>query len=186
MPLPHELRFEAMTAAPTGPRPPAMPCLSMPAATIPRARTSTPRNGRACGGTAWSGAGWSLFWTWPIKDLAPRSIRTPLRCAWSWSAVPEALIAVSFSKNLGLVSGAGRYGLIVISENAARADAVQSHMQHHTHRKHLLHAAGSRRGHCRQDLCGAALEATSGFKNSTPCERGFRTCAPCWPRDFKK
>jgi aspartate aminotransferase len=43
--------------------------------------------------------------------------------------VPEALIAVSFSKNLGLYrERAG--GLIVISENAARADAVQSHMLH--------------------------------------------------------
>ena len=43
--------------------------------------------------------------------------------------VPEALIAVSFSKNLGLYrERAG--ALIVISENAARADAVQSHMLH--------------------------------------------------------
>jgi aspartate aminotransferase len=43
--------------------------------------------------------------------------------------VPEALIAVSFSKNLGLYRE--RVGsLIVISENAARADAVQSHMLH--------------------------------------------------------
>lgn len=42
---------------------------------------------------------------------------------------PEALIAVSFSKNLGLYRE--RFGgLIVISENAARADAVQSHMLH--------------------------------------------------------
>lgn len=41
--------------------------------------------------------------------------------------VPEALIAVSFSKNLGLYRE--RVGaLIVVSENAARADAVQSHM----------------------------------------------------------
>ena len=43
--------------------------------------------------------------------------------------VPEALIAVSFSKNLGLYRERVG-GLIVISENAARADAVQSHMQH--------------------------------------------------------
>jgi aspartate aminotransferase len=43
--------------------------------------------------------------------------------------VPEALIAVSYSKNLGLYRE--RVGaLIVISENAARADAVQSHMLH--------------------------------------------------------
>jgi aspartate aminotransferase len=43
--------------------------------------------------------------------------------------VPEALIAVSFSKNLGLYRE--RVGaLIVISENAARADATQSHMLH--------------------------------------------------------
>jgi aspartate aminotransferase len=43
--------------------------------------------------------------------------------------VPEALIAVSFSKNLGLYRE--RVGaLIVVSENAARADAVQSHMLH--------------------------------------------------------
>ena len=41
--------------------------------------------------------------------------------------VPEALIAVSFSKNLGLYRE--RVGaLMIVSENAARADAVQSHM----------------------------------------------------------
>lgn len=41
--------------------------------------------------------------------------------------VPEALIAVSFSKNLGLYRE--RVGaLIIVSENAARADAVESHM----------------------------------------------------------
>lgn len=41
--------------------------------------------------------------------------------------VPEALVAVSFSKNLGLYRE--RVGcLIVISENETRADAVQSHM----------------------------------------------------------
>ena len=41
--------------------------------------------------------------------------------------VPEALIAVSFSKNLGLYRE--RVGsLIVVSNNEARADAVQSHM----------------------------------------------------------
>jgi aspartate aminotransferase len=41
--------------------------------------------------------------------------------------VPEALIAVSFSKNLGLYRE--RVGsLIVVSENETRADAVQSHM----------------------------------------------------------
>jgi aspartate aminotransferase len=43
--------------------------------------------------------------------------------------VPEALIAVSFSKNLGLYRERVG-GLIVISENAGRADAVQSHMLH--------------------------------------------------------
>jgi aspartate/tyrosine/aromatic aminotransferase len=43
--------------------------------------------------------------------------------------VPEALIAVSFSKNLGLYRERVG-GLIVVSENAARADAVQSHMLH--------------------------------------------------------
>jgi aspartate aminotransferase len=43
--------------------------------------------------------------------------------------VPEALIAVSFSKNLGLYRERVG-GLIVISENAARADAVQGHMLH--------------------------------------------------------
>jgi aspartate aminotransferase len=43
--------------------------------------------------------------------------------------VPEALIAVSFSKNLGLYRERVG-GLIVISENATRADAVQSHMLH--------------------------------------------------------
>jgi aspartate aminotransferase len=43
--------------------------------------------------------------------------------------VPEALIAVSFSKNLGLYRE--RVGaLIVVSENAERADAVYSHMLH--------------------------------------------------------
>jgi aspartate aminotransferase len=41
--------------------------------------------------------------------------------------VPEALIAISFSKNLGLYRE--RVGaLLVISESAARADAVMSHM----------------------------------------------------------
>jgi aspartate aminotransferase len=41
--------------------------------------------------------------------------------------VPEALIAVSFSKNLGLYRE--RVGsLIVVSDNETRADAVQSHM----------------------------------------------------------
>jgi len=43
--------------------------------------------------------------------------------------VPEALIAVSFSKNLGLYRERVG-GLIVISENASRADAVQTHMLH--------------------------------------------------------
>jgi aspartate aminotransferase len=43
--------------------------------------------------------------------------------------VPEALIAVSFSKNLGLYRERVG-GLIAVSENAARADAVQSHMLH--------------------------------------------------------
>jgi len=43
--------------------------------------------------------------------------------------VPEALIAVSFSKNLGLYRERVG-GLIVVSENATRADAVQSHMLH--------------------------------------------------------
>jgi aspartate/tyrosine/aromatic aminotransferase len=43
--------------------------------------------------------------------------------------VPEALIAVSFSKNLGLYRE--RVGsLIVVSESASRADAVQTHMLH--------------------------------------------------------
>jgi aspartate aminotransferase len=43
--------------------------------------------------------------------------------------LPEALIAVSFSKNLGLYRE--RVGaLIVVSENAERADAVNSHMLH--------------------------------------------------------
>ena len=43
--------------------------------------------------------------------------------------VPEALIAVSFSKNLGLYRERVG-GLIVVSESASRADAVQSHMLH--------------------------------------------------------
>lgn len=43
--------------------------------------------------------------------------------------VPEALIAVSFSKNLGLYRERVG-GLIVVSENASRADAVQSHTLH--------------------------------------------------------
>src|SRR6201996_7483733 len=43
--------------------------------------------------------------------------------------LPEALIAVSFSKNLGLYRE--RVGaLIVVSENAVRADAVSSYMLH--------------------------------------------------------
>ncbi len=41
--------------------------------------------------------------------------------------VPEALVAISFSKNLGLYRE--RVGaLITVGENAARADAVQSHV----------------------------------------------------------
>jgi aspartate aminotransferase len=43
--------------------------------------------------------------------------------------LPEALIAVSFSKNLGLYRERVG-GLIIVSESAARADAVQSHMLH--------------------------------------------------------
>jgi aspartate aminotransferase len=43
--------------------------------------------------------------------------------------VPEALVAVSFSKNLGLYRERVG-GLIVISENSSRADAVYSHMLH--------------------------------------------------------
>ena len=43
--------------------------------------------------------------------------------------VPESLVAVSFSKNLGLYRERVG-GLIVISENASRADAVYSHMLH--------------------------------------------------------
>ncbi len=43
--------------------------------------------------------------------------------------VPEALIAVSFSKNLGLYRERVG-GLIVVSESASRADAVQTHMLH--------------------------------------------------------
>jgi aspartate aminotransferase len=43
--------------------------------------------------------------------------------------LPEALIAVSFSKNLGLYRERVG-GLIVVSENASRADTVQSHMLH--------------------------------------------------------
>jgi len=43
--------------------------------------------------------------------------------------VPEALIAVSFSKNLGLYRERVG-GLIVVSENASRAHAVQTHMLH--------------------------------------------------------
>jgi aspartate aminotransferase len=43
--------------------------------------------------------------------------------------VPESLVAVSFSKNLGLYRERVG-GLIVISENATRADAVYSHMLH--------------------------------------------------------
>jgi aspartate aminotransferase len=43
--------------------------------------------------------------------------------------VPEALVAVSFSKNLGLYRERVG-GLIVISESASRADAVYTHMLH--------------------------------------------------------
>jgi len=43
--------------------------------------------------------------------------------------VPESLVAVSFSKNLGLYRERVG-GLIVISENASRADTVYSHMLH--------------------------------------------------------
>ncbi len=54
-------------------------------------------------------------------------MRTPPACAWSRSQVPEALIAVSFSKNLGLYrERAG--ALIVIGDNQSRADAMMSHV----------------------------------------------------------
>jgi aspartate aminotransferase len=68
----------------------------------------------------------------PFLDLAYQGFGTsidadaaPVRMVVE--QVPEALIAVSFSKNLGLYRE--RVGaLITVSENAARADAVQSHM----------------------------------------------------------
>lgn len=70
----------------------------------------------------------------PFLDLAYQGFGTsldadaaPIRAVVE--RVPEALIAVSFSKNLGLYRE--RVGaLIVVSENAERADAVNSHMLH--------------------------------------------------------
>lgn len=70
----------------------------------------------------------------PFLDLAYQGFGTsldadaaPVRAVVE--RVPEALIAVSFSKNLGLYRE--RVGaLIVVSENAERADAVNSHMLH--------------------------------------------------------
>src|SRR6202041_3475786 len=70
----------------------------------------------------------------PYLDLAYQGFGISLEAAaapirMNAERVPEALIAVSFSKNLGLYRERVG-GLIVISENAARADAVQSHMLH--------------------------------------------------------
>ncbi|HEX3602540.1 MAG TPA: amino acid aminotransferase [Steroidobacteraceae bacterium] len=65
---------------------------------------------------AYQGFGFSLE-----EDAAP--IRAVVE------RVPEALIAVSFSKNLGLYRERVG-GLIVIGENATRADAVYTHMLH--------------------------------------------------------
>jgi aspartate aminotransferase len=70
----------------------------------------------------------------PFLDLAYQGFSTslesdaaPIRAVVE--RVPEALIAVSFSKNLGLYRE--RVGaLISVSENAERADAVYSHMLH--------------------------------------------------------
>lgn len=70
----------------------------------------------------------------PFLDLAYQGFGTslesdaaPIRAVVE--RVPEALIAVSFSKNLGLYRE--RVGaLIAVSENAERADAVYSHMLH--------------------------------------------------------
>jgi aspartate aminotransferase len=70
----------------------------------------------------------------PFLDLAYQGFGTSLEqdaaaVRMVVERVPEALIAVSFSKNLGLYRE--RVGaLIAVSENAARADATQSHMLH--------------------------------------------------------
>jgi aspartate aminotransferase len=70
----------------------------------------------------------------PYLDLAYQGFGTSLEADAApirmvVEQVPEALIAVSFSKNLGLYRERVG-GLIVVSENASRADAVQSHMLH--------------------------------------------------------
>jgi aspartate/tyrosine/aromatic aminotransferase len=63
----------------------------------------------------------------PFLDLAYQGFGDVAAVRMVTERVPEALIAVSFSKNLGLYRE--RVGcLIVISENETRADAVQSHM----------------------------------------------------------
>jgi len=68
----------------------------------------------------------------PFIDLAYQGFGTDLTqdvagLRLMTEALPEALIAVSHSKNLGLYRE--RVGaLITVSENAARADAVQSHV----------------------------------------------------------
>jgi aspartate/tyrosine/aromatic aminotransferase len=70
----------------------------------------------------------------PFLDLAYQGFGTSLEADAAAvravvERVPEALIAVSFSKNLGLYRE--RVGaLIVVSETAERADAVNSHMLH--------------------------------------------------------
>ena len=68
----------------------------------------------------------------PVLDLAYQGFAVDLDADAAGvrlvaEQVPEALIAISFSKNLGLYrerTGA----LIAIGENAARADAMLSHM----------------------------------------------------------
>lgn len=70
----------------------------------------------------------------PFLDLAYQGFGTSLEADAApvrevVQSVPEALIAVSFSKNLGLYRE--RVGaLIVVSENAERADAANSYMLH--------------------------------------------------------
>jgi len=91
------------------------------------ATTTAPpqRRAMACSGGTLERRG-GAFWTWPIRDSAPRSMKMP-PVRMVVERVPEALIAYLF-QNLGLYRERVG-GLIVISENAP-ADAVQSHMLH--------------------------------------------------------
>ena len=98
--------------------------------------------------------------------------------------VPEALVAVSFSKNLGLYRERVG-GLIVIGENASRADAVYTHMLHIARSIYSMppdHGAAI----AARVFAEPQLRASSGYGNSMPCARGFWKCAPCSPAGCRR